>query len=166
MSAEGLKEFILRRREQIRSEGTPLWKRRAEIADQLKEVDAKIAELTTEWEDLKKAGTAINLPPHAESEPKPTEVAEATPVRQPLLTIKEAILKVLEAKPEGMPSPEILDAINTQFFNGSIVRTSFSPQLSRLKADGEIIYNGSNYLLNQTKVSELGASLFERRTLR
>jgi hypothetical protein len=45
----------------------------------------------------------------------------------------QAVLAVLEHKPNGMTALEILDEINAKYFNGTIVRTSLSPQLSRLK---------------------------------
>jgi len=50
-------------------------------------------------------------------------------------TIKEAVLEALAQRPEGMTALEILDEINKRYFDGKIVRTSLSPQLSRLKND-------------------------------
>ena len=74
-------------------------------------------------------------------------------------TIKEAVLEVLKHKPEGMTALEILDQINERYFNGKYVRTSLSPQLSRLKNDDKKITLRGNrwYLLPEQP------SLFLRR---
>ena len=57
-------------------------------------------------------------------------------------TIKEAVLHVLADAPGGMTSQAILDQINTRFFSGRIERTSFSPQLSRLKGEHKVTRRG------------------------
>jgi hypothetical protein len=64
------------------------------------------------------------------------------------LTIMQAVLEVLKDHPNGMTAMEILAAINTRYFAGSIARTSLSPQLSRLKdRDVKIELKGNKWFL-------------------
>lgn len=64
----------------------------------------------------------------------------------PRLTIMEAILTVLDHKPNGMTAVEILAELNEKYFAGKLVRTSLSPQLSRLKdRDGKIELRGDRW---------------------
>jgi hypothetical protein len=62
------------------------------------------------------------------------------------ITIMQAVLEVLNHKPNGMTALEILDDINANYFNGTILRTSLSPQLSRLKnRDKKIELRGNHW---------------------
>lgn len=49
------------------------------------------------------------------------------------ITIMDAVMEVLADRPDGMTALEILAEINTRYFGGRIIRSSLSPQLSRLK---------------------------------
>jgi hypothetical protein len=63
-------------------------------------------------------------------------------------TIMQAVLEVLKSKPEGMTALEILAEINERYFDGKILRTSLSPQLSRLKdRDRKITLRGNRWYL-------------------
>jgi hypothetical protein len=63
-------------------------------------------------------------------------------------TIMQAVLEVLRQHPNGMTALEILEEINNRHFDGTIVRTSLSPQLSRLKdRDHKIILRGTRWFL-------------------
>jgi len=63
-------------------------------------------------------------------------------------TIMQAVLEVLRQQPNGMTALEILAEINSRYFDGTIVRTSLSPQLSRLKdRDHKIILRGTRWFL-------------------
>jgi predicted nuclease with TOPRIM domain len=62
------------------------------------------------------------------------------------ITIMQAVMEVLNHKTNGMTAIEILDEINAAYFNGTIVRTSLSPQLSRLKnRDKKIELRGNRW---------------------
>lgn len=140
-------EFIKARRAAIRERGTPLWERKTELLKELNGIEPQITALTDEWKELEKMASAVgvdlnNMPP------EPTDSESTT---TPALTIKEAILRVLTNSPEGLPSPEILDQINIEYFNHNIARTSFSPQLSRLKQDEEVVVMNGKYFLNQKR---------------
>jgi hypothetical protein len=56
-------------------------------------------------------------------------------------TIKEMAREVLSGMPNGLNSSGILDGIK-KTFGREIERTSLSPQLSRLKDDGDLVLNG------------------------
>jgi hypothetical protein len=61
-------------------------------------------------------------------------------------TIKQAVLQVLKHEPAGLTALEILAAINSQFFEHKILRTSLSPQLSRLKDnDRKVTLRGNRW---------------------
>jgi hypothetical protein len=63
-------------------------------------------------------------------------------------TIMHAVLIVLREARNGMTALEILDEINSRYFEGKILRTSLSPQLSRLKdRDRKIILRGNRWYL-------------------
>jgi hypothetical protein len=69
--------------------------------------------------------------------------AKSTPPK-----IMQAVLEVLKLKPEGMTALEILAEINSRYFDGKIMRTSLSPQLSRLKdRDKKITLRGNRWYL-------------------
>ena len=81
---------------------------------------------------------AVGLEPDAQAAlaPQPAIERHSRPT-----TIKEAVLYVLADAPGGMTSQALLDELNERFFSGRIERTSFSPELSRLRGDqsrGEI----------------------------
>jgi hypothetical protein len=58
-----------------------------------------------------------------------------------------------------MTSQAILDQINTRFFSGRIERTSFSPQLSRLKGEHKVTRRGEIWTLRDCQGS---TAVFER----
>lgn len=63
-------------------------------------------------------------------------------------TIMDAVLEVLKDQPNGMTALEILAEINMRYFNGAILRTSLSPQLSRLKdRDHKIVLRGTKWFI-------------------
>ena len=98
--------------------------RETEIRDQQKALKAELREL-----QLAKAAL----------EGQPT-----TPPSGPsgiTATIKDMAREVLSGQPGGLNSSGILDAIKKRF-GRDIERTSLSPQLSRLKDEGELILSG------------------------
>jgi hypothetical protein len=126
----GLRDYIERRRDEIRRQLVPLEATAAELRSKLSAADAKLHALTTEAVEIEKALQAIG----------------ARENRKTTITIKEAILAVLADAPHGLTSSELLEAMNDKFFEGTLVRTSMSPQLSRLKTDGKIKQRGEKYL--------------------
>lgn len=59
------------------------------------------------------------------------------------MTMKELVRKALaEQFPNGATARQMLDYFNGAWGRKDIVRSSFSPQLSRMKGDGEIVLKG------------------------
>jgi hypothetical protein len=74
-------------------------------------------------------------------------------------TIMRAILDVLKHRPDGMTALEILAELNARYFEGKLLRTSLSPQLSRLKdRDRKIDLRGDRWFIAPEQ-----PSLFKRR---
>ncbi|HSX54169.1 MAG TPA: hypothetical protein VLG14_02630 [Sphingomonas sp.] len=108
--------------------------RETEIRDQQKALKAELRELQI-------AKAALEGPTDA-----PT-VGVAT------LTIKEMARDVLSGMPGGLNSSGILDAIKKKY-SREIERTSLSPQLSRLKDDGELVLDGDTWFTAEHHAAE------------
>jgi chromosome segregation ATPase len=128
----GLRELLEAKRQEIRRQMEPITAKAAELRTQLAAQDAKLRMLTKELSDLDRALQVIGK----------KQKLEAT------ITIKEAILETLRGAPKGMTAADILVAINDRHFEGTIMRTSMSPQLYRLKdRDKKIKQIGDKYFL-------------------
>lgn len=134
-----LQDFISARARQIEEALGPLLEQQAEI-------ERKVRAYESELGELRKAAKAIGL-----------ENDEETPSRarrpQPPVTIKQAVLAVLAGQADGLPAADILDKINARF-SLDLVRTSLSPQLSRLKRDGRVFNQGNAWLLAEMAAAE------------
>jgi chromosome segregation ATPase len=127
--------FMSQRRTQIEKELQPLIARRSELRTEMEQVISRITGLSKELEELKRAEQAIA----GEETERPSHAR---------LTIKDAVLKVLEQEKRGLTAQQILAAINERFFDGGIARSSLSPQLSRLNHDDhKITYDGTLWSL-------------------
>lgn len=72
------------------------------------------------------------------------------------LTIKQLIKKALsEQFPDGATASQLLDLFGTAWGRTEIVRTSLSPQLSRLGADGTLFRRGQIWHLSSSGVAAL-----------
>lgn len=94
--------------------------REVEIKEQQKVLKAELREL-----QIAKSALEAQL-----------SVQAASP--NPPATIKEMTRAVLAAQPKGLNSAGVLDGIR-KMFGREIERTSLSPQLSRMKDDGELV---------------------------
>src|SRR5215212_3285589 len=129
-----LREYLKRRRGDIRAESERLIQQRDKLQNQLHTVLARLGELGRESADLDQGTKAVGLETDAQPALSPQPAVESSPP----CTIKEAVLHVLAEAPGGMTSQAILDEINARFFSGRIERTSFSPQLSRLRGEHKV----------------------------
>jgi sugar-specific transcriptional regulator TrmB len=116
--------------------------REGEIRDQMKA-------LKTELRELQLAKGALEAPGNAPG----LAASSAGP------TIKEMALDVLQDATAGMNSGEIQAAIKEKF-SREIDRTSLSPQLSRLKADEEVVLTGERWF-TKAQHQRLMAEIFE-----
>jgi hypothetical protein len=129
-----LTDFIAQRVQQLADSLLPLRAQQVEL-------EQKIASIEKELADLRNAAKAIGMPNGLSS--LPLHVTRRT---RPQPTIKEAIMSVLPEFPEGLLALDILAKINARF-DLSLVRTSLSPQLTRLKREGRITNRGSIWLV-------------------
>lgn len=118
------------------------------LAD-MREIDAALAAINTvraeppTEEEFQQA--LIREEARAER-PAPSTPREAT--RAIGMTLKEMILLVLRTRHRGADALTILDEINARW-NVGLERTSLSPQLSRLKAEGKLHLIGKVWSLAQ-----------------
>ena len=128
----GLRDFLEKRREEIRKMMEPLEAASESLRAQLSANEIKLRALAEEQSDIEKALRALGK-------------RDASKVS---VTIKDAILQILGDAPAGLTSREILVALNERFFDGALFRTSMSPQLTRLKNDDrKIRQRGDKYFL-------------------
>ncbi|MCP3419991.1 hypothetical protein NLM16_38420 [Bradyrhizobium brasilense] len=140
-----LRNYILKRQADIEEASRPVLERFTALKNEIDKLRPQIEAFQAEWMELQSALKAIG--PGNDS-----AAADQAAASKPMVTIKEAILAVLAKRPAGLSSSAILNAINKDYFHGNeIMRTSFSPQLSRLKAREDILLEGNNYILNPKK---------------
>lgn len=139
---ETLAEFIARRQQEI-----------AVAEEALKE---QLRALVAERLRLARAANAITGTP----DQAPYMPRQAKERRQPRGIIKRAVLETLEHVPDGMDALTILFTINYRL-GSDFVRTSLSPQLSRLKEDGFITLNRKIWKLASTGADEISPAHFK-----
>ncbi|GEC58770.1 chromosome segregation ATPase [Bradyrhizobium japonicum] len=122
-----VRQLLETRRAAIEAALAPLSEEYAQQRAKLVEIDLQIRKLQSEREEI-------------------DEFLRRSQPSQPRITIMEAILATLDHKPNGLTAQEILLELNEKYFNGRLVRTSLSPQLSRLKdRDGKIDLKGDRW---------------------
>lgn len=128
-----LKKFLQKRVDEAQKQLDALRKQDIDLQRQ-------IIKLERELTDLTNAARAIGI-----VKGLPTDKVLTARRRKPPITIKQAVLQVLKEHPEGLIALDILKKINERHALG-IVRTSLSPQLSRLKGDRKIVNRGNLWL--------------------
>jgi chromosome segregation ATPase len=129
----GLRDYLERRRDEIREQMAPLEAANENLRAQLSANNRQLMDLASELSEVEKAIRAIT----GRKVPLDTSI-----------TIKDAVLRVLRDTPEGLAAHEILIALNERFFDGRLLRTSMSPQLARLRRDDrKIIRRNGKYFL-------------------
>lgn len=115
--------------------------RKSEILKQIEDLKSELAQLEIAQSAIKESGkkyknyiSQFNL--YTENKP---------------LTIKGMILKVLEQENAPLTAIEILNLINARF-DKDIERTSLSPQLSRLKEEGSVLYDNKYWTLADREI--------------
>lgn len=112
-----------------------LVRRLTELQVEEKLVSEQLRGIQRERLQFERAFAAINEPraPDAQAESRQNN----RPQRLPDITLKDAALRVLADAPSGLAASEILKEINHRF-NANFVRTSLSPQISRLRHEGRV----------------------------
>lgn len=118
-----------------------------ELLAKIEDIKAELSPLEHELLDVQRAVAALDAP--IKSSPKTTtntgvEAERAhwnSPYRQ--LTMKELTMKALtERYKNGATASTLLEYFRDAYKRDDIARPSFSPQLSRLKADGVLTLKG------------------------
>jgi len=122
-----LKDFLRRRRDLLEARLEQQRLQSAEIQKEIIKIEAELRQIRTVERTIGKVN-GLEREPHVQRR----QVAK--------LTIKDAVLATLRDYPAGLTALQILAEINTRF-EMNVVRTSLSPQLSRLKRDGKLAAN-------------------------
>lgn len=110
------------------------------LEERISIVEAQLKQLRREYDELIAAKEALPELPTEDRSQRKLFASTIRPDRDDDLTIKDRILRCLFIRPEGGTAPEILGFIKDDF-GQSLERTSFSPQLSRLRQAGQIYRN-------------------------
>lgn len=125
----------------LTAQAAPLQQRQAELQAELNAITRNLNSIQADLSEIQRAAQAIGLP----NSPKPEPAIEVT--RKTKLTIKQAVREILSMNEPGLSSGDILELINEKFFENKMERTSLSPQLSRLRKDGDVALNGNIWSL-------------------
>ena len=117
-------------------------------------IKAEIAALRRELQEIDAAERAISG-----AGPNGTTPA-STPSGSGGTSIKDKILAVLQERPEGAEAATIIDLIQ-QKFGETIVKSSLSPQLSRLKSEGRVISDHKIWRLSASAIQNEGLGFFK-----
>jgi hypothetical protein len=134
--------------------------RKQELAAETTRLRERLAAIEAEMEMLRRAETAArNMAAHSAHLMHPRPVSRHIKPN----TIMADVLEVLEKHPEGLIALDILRKLNEDSERAEpLVRTSLSPQLSRLKQAGFIDLDGAVWkLVSRNWRSESQKSLFE-----
>jgi len=127
-----LRDYLKKRQSELEASAKPLETRLLALRADLASTEAKLSPIRKELHEIEKALQAIGKERDTER----------------TVTIKEAILQTLANAPNGLTSSELLAAMNDDFFEGTLQRTSMSPQLARLlHKDKKITNRGEKYFL-------------------
>lgn len=138
MGNETLYDFIQRRRGELTAQRAPL-------LAQVEAIDTELRQLDAAEEGMKRSQALQAAVDRVKSVGAATLIAQL-PARAPRGAIKRAVVRTLEQHPDGLDAMSILREINSR--DGTeYERTSLSPQLSRLKADGIVALEGNVWRL-------------------
>lgn len=110
--------------------------RYAALQQERAQLHMQLRAVQRELEEIEKAARASSLQ-LTESETRQQQAVDKAPISN--MTMKEASVEILKKYPDGLSAKLILSELN-EMLGSNYVRSSLSPQLSRLKKDG-IIYD-------------------------
>lgn len=125
-----LRQFVRRRFDEIDKILVPLHARREQLLAEVHAIDVQIGNLEPELEELRRVAETLDLDLVSSNDHPKSKDGDTT--------IKQAIRLTLNLKPNGLTSTELHTEASNDFFEGKLDRTSFSPQLSRMRRDGEV----------------------------
>lgn len=115
-------------------------------------LENRITVLEQELNKLKKIKLELEAGRNSYSPERPKKIISKPP---PIIegSIKEQVLKILSDEDRPMKALEILSQLKNAGFE--IVRTSLSPQLSRLKQEGRLLYRDKEWSLTTAGIEEV-----------
>lgn len=128
------------------------------IARRRRELDEAEAKLIEELRVISQERASLRQAEIAASRPKEVEIEFQQSLRKRKSNIKpntimDSVINVLEKHRDGLIALDILRALN-EIRESPLLRTSLSPQLSRLKQAGYIELDGSTWRLVKTSVGQ------------
>ncbi len=134
-----LRDFIERRQKELDAEEAPIVAEIDKLRRSLRMIEVERLELAKALDAIEKIDSSRSS---AELLPQPIVRAR----RAIDGTMKTAVLDILSSHPNGMSAIEILADVN-RILGTNYLRTSLSPQLSRLKSEEKIILDGNVWKL-------------------
>ncbi|WKL57899.1 hypothetical protein Q1W73_02655 [Asticcacaulis sp. ZE23SCel15] len=125
---------------------TALLERKKELQSQIEAAHEELRVIEISLSAFENIGLSTNI--KASLAPQADLFAPKFRRKTPAITIKEMILTVLAESNYGLDAQAILKEINDRW-KKDLVRSSLSPQLSRLKQSGHLIYANQKWLLAQ-----------------
>jgi hypothetical protein len=154
----------------------------ADLVGRLKALRDQIIPLERELAEVRRARSAVSMIDYGPEQTQilfptkgeaggpaslpPQPVRDLNPPRSPYarLTIKQLVRKALTEQFErGATANELLDFFTDAWGRSDIARTSLSPQLSRLKTEGEIILIGQKWSLPTAREPDVEGALQQKR---
>ncbi|WP_144766955.1 hypothetical protein [Methylobacterium dankookense] len=132
------RSLVERRLRELEARAKPLIARREELKSQIDKLNSELNSIFPEIQEINAAAKAIGIQAINFSEDQDIRQEGSSPSTMGGISIKQAIRLVLNSSYSGLNSSDILDRANKEFWDGNLDRTSFSPQLSRMKRDGEV----------------------------
>ncbi|GLQ53766.1 hypothetical protein [Devosia nitrariae] len=132
--------------------------REGELLELIGELHRQLSPLEAELADVRKAKAAIA--PDKPSAPSPSHTVELNEPAYARMTMKEMTVKALsEHFPRGATANKLIEFFHNAWGRTDIVRSSLSPQLSRLKQDNVIGLKGKLwYIPENEEGSDVSAS--------
>ncbi|MGV7033469.1 hypothetical protein [Methylobacterium symbioticum] len=124
-----LRRFIRQRWKELEGELLPLHARRDQLVEELRTIEHDISTIEPQLSEMRSAAEAIGM--------DLTYISEHSRAHGET-TIKQGIRMVLNVHLDGLTSSDLHALVSRDFFDGNLDRTSFSPQLSRMRRDGEV----------------------------
>lgn len=152
MATPTLREFLEQREQDLIQEIGALRHKLVPLEGELADVRSAKSALAKEQSQQQ---TLSPLAAAALAQPYPASTAIEAGSPYQLLTMKQLVLKALRERfPKGATANELIEFFWNAWGRTDVVRSSLSPQLSRLKDDGKISREGYRWLLVQTEKNE------------
>ncbi|MDH3027939.1 hypothetical protein [Methylobacterium fujisawaense] len=146
----GLEDTIRQLWPTFKSRVDTLEERKRLLLNQLEDLEVELEKARQEFAAIESAAKTLNanlsldLDTHVEQRPYFSTLYKYGDV-----PIKQAARLTLAEFPGGLTSHDLFSRLSRRYFEDRLERTSFSPQLSRLKADGEVVSAQRGWVLTE-----------------